>query len=183
MGVVRVKEVRAVDEERAQLVLAAAAVVAVALASVVFAYLQLGYHADVAASDDYDAPVRNADRVLSRAVADATAGIPSSYRWESRSAAISSVRRRLAGDLEALRAARVESGTVYRIRYNQSAASRVANAACPSGPNRQFDTCEAEHGVVVQNRSGETHVLAVAFDVHVTTERSTYDVTVVMRTV
>ncbi len=163
--------------------LAAAAVVAVALAPVVFAYLQLGYHADVAASDDYDAPVRNADRVLSRAVADATAGVPSIYRWESRSAAVSSVRRRLSDDLETLRAARVESGTVYRVRYNRSAASRVANGDCPDGPNRQFGACEAEHGVVVQNRSGETHVLAVAFDVHVTTERSTYDVTVLVRTV
>ena len=170
----------AFDRERAQLVLAAAAVVAVALAPVVFAYLQLGYHGDVAASDDYDAPVRNADRVLSRAVTDATAGIPSSYRWESRSAAVSSVRRRLSGDLGTLQAARVESGTVYRVRYNESAASRWTNANCPRGPNRQFGSCEADRGVVVQERSDATHVLAAAFDVRVTTDDSDVWVTVVI---
>ncbi|MFB9804751.1 hypothetical protein ACFFQF_04570 [Haladaptatus pallidirubidus] len=52
--------------DRAQLVLAAAAIVAVALAPVVFAYLQLGYSDDVTASNDYDAPVENAEGVLSR---------------------------------------------------------------------------------------------------------------------
>jgi len=32
--------------------------------------------------------------------------------------------------------------------------------------------------VVVQNRDGETHVLAVAFDVRVTTERGWYETTI-----
>lgn len=167
--------------ERAQLVLAAAAVVAVALAPVVFAYLQLGYNGDVVASDEYDAPVENAQRVLSRAVHDATRNVPTSYRWESRDAAIAAVRSDLRSDLETLRSSRVEVGTVYRVSYNQSAARTWRTDNCPRGPNRQFGGCVAERGVVVQNRGGETHVLAAAFDVRVTTERGWYEVTTVVR--
>ncbi|WP_440007364.1 DUF7261 family protein [Halomicrococcus sp. SG-WS-1] len=166
------------DLDRAQLVLAAAAVVAVALAPVVFAYLQLGYHADVRATGDYDAPVESAERVLDRAVHDAADGVPSSYRWESRSAAVSAVRSRVADDVATLETSRVEEGTVYRVGYNRSAARAWANRRCPSGPDRQFGACEADRGVVVQNRGDETHVLAVTFDVHVTTDRGEYDATV-----
>lgn len=165
--------------DRAQFVLAAAAVVAVALAPLVFAYLQLGYSGDVAASGDYDAPVGNARRVLSRAVHEASEGIPSSYRWQKRDAAISAVRTELRPKVDALRSSRVESGTVYQVEYNQTAAQAWHRANCPNGPNRQFGSCSASRGVVVQNRSDETHVLAVAFDLRVTIERGWYEVTLV----
>ena len=167
--------------QRAQLVLAAAAVVAVALAPVVVAYLQLGYHADVAASQEYDAPDRNAERVLTRAVHDATADVPGEYAWENRELAVDAVRSRLEPRLDALRSSRVESGTVYQVAYNQSAAEAWRRANCPSGPNRQFGPCEARQGVVVQERAGETHVLAVAFDVRVTAEDAETRLTVVIR--
>ncbi len=49
----------------------------------------------------------------------------------------------------------------------------------PHGPNRQFGGCQADRGVVVQNRDGETHVLAVAFNLRVTTELGWYEMTVV----
>ncbi|WP_266075722.1 DUF7261 family protein [Haladaptatus caseinilyticus] len=165
--------------DRAQLVLAAAAIVAVALAPVVFAYLQLGYSGDVAASDEYDKPVENADGVLSRAVHHATRDVTATYRWRNRDAAVSSVRSDLESDLGTLRSSRVESGTVYQVEYNRSAAREWTSENCPSGPNRQFGECEAERGVVVQNRGGETHVLAVAFDLRVTNERGWYEVTIV----
>ena len=166
--------------DRAQLVLGAAALVAVALTPVLFAYLQLGYSGDVVASGEYDAPVQSAQRVLSRGVHGAGADIPESYRWRKRDAAVSTVRTELQGTLDALRSSRVESGTVYQVAYNESAAQTWRRENCPNGPNRQFGACEASQGVVVQNRDGETHVLAVAFDVRVTTERGWYETTLVV---
>lgn len=166
--------------QRAQLVLAAAAVVAVALAPVVVAYLQLGYHADVTASEEFDAPDRNAERVLERAVHDAAADVPAEYAWDEREQAVDAVRADLEPRLDALRSSRVESGTVYQVEYNQSAAETWRQANCPSGPNRQFGPCEADRGVVVQERAGETQVLAVVFDVTVTTEDAEMRLTMVV---
>ena len=68
----------------------------------------------------------------------------------------------------------------YRVTYNASAASDWAATNCPGGPGRQFGPCEVDRGVVVQERAGRTHVLAVALDVTVTTERGTYAVTLVV---
>jgi hypothetical protein len=167
--------------QRAQLVLAAAALVAVALAPVVVAYLQLGYHADVTASEEYDAPDRNAERVLARAVHDATADVPAEYAWDERELAVAAIRAALEPRLNALRSSRVESGTVYQVEYNQSAADEWRDANCPYGPNRQFGPCEADRGVVVQERANRTHALAVAFDVRVTTDDSEISLTVVVR--
>ncbi|NEU57743.1 hypothetical protein FXF75_13615 [Halorussus sp. MSC15.2] len=188
MGVVRVSgRGSEADEppvrERAQLVLAAAALVAIALAPVVVAYLQLGYHADVTASEEYDAPGRNAERLLSRAVHDAAADVPDDFAWDERTAAVNAVRADLRPRVDALRASRVESGTVYQVEYNQSAAESWSDANCPGGPDtdRQFGDCETLRGVVVQERAGETHVLAVAFDVRVTTANSEMDVLLLVR--
>ncbi|WP_435180059.1 DUF7261 family protein [Halorussus sp. AFM4] len=166
--------------ERGQLVLAAAAVVAVALAPVVMAYLQLGYHADVTASEQFDAPGRNAERLLSRAVHDAATGVPAEYAWDEREEAVAAVRNDLRPRLDSLRSSRVESGTVYQIEYNRTAAQAWRRTNCPAGPNRQFGYCEARRGVVVQERAGETHVLAVAFDVRVTTDDSELELTTVV---
>ena len=166
--------------DRAQLVLVAAAVVAVALAPVVVAYVQLGYHADVTASEEFDAPAENADRLLTRAVHDAAADVPAHYEWDEREAAVGDVRSELAPRLDALRSSRVEEGTVYQVEYNRSAADAWRQANCPGGPNRQFGGCEADRGVVVQKRAGETHVLAVAFDVRVTTDDSEMGLRIVL---
>ncbi|UPV72902.1 hypothetical protein M0R89_10110 [Halorussus limi] len=166
--------------ERAQLVLAAAALVAVALAPVVVAYLQLGYHADVTATSEYDAPDRNAERLLSRAVHDAAAGATGEFAWSERTAAVTAVRSALQPRLDALRSSRVEEGTVYQVGYNQTAAEAWRQSNCPGGPNRRFGNCEAHRGVVVQERAGETHVLAVAFDVRVTTDESEMKLTLVV---
>lgn len=174
---------RRTNGERAQLVLAAAAVLAVALAPIVFAYLQLGYHADVAASGEYTTPGRNAERVLSRGVHEAAAGTPSEYDWSERSAAIDEVRSRLAPNVDALRSSRVESGTAYRISYNETAAESWRSRNCPRGPNRRFGECTDDEGIVVQNRTGQTHVLAVAFDVRIVTERGTTELTLVTRAI
>lgn len=168
---------------RGQVVLLAAAVVALALVPILFSYLQLGYHGDVDASGRYTDPTGNAERFLERAVADASDGVPQNYRWGQRDAAVSSVRTRLDARREVLRSARVERGTVYEVRYNQTAAGAYASRHCPGGPNRQFGPCRADRGVVVQERDGETHVVAIAVDLTVTGERRTVTETVVVRVV
>jgi len=157
--------------DRGQLVLVAAAALAVALAPVVLAYLQLGYHADVTASADHDDPAANADRYLERAVHEAAADVQAEHAWTARADAVRAVRSRLDSKRARLSAARIEAGTAYRTAYNDSAARDWASDHCPGGPDRQFGDCAVRRGVVVQERGGRTHVLAVALDVTVTTER------------
>lgn len=169
--------------DRAQLVLAAAAIVAVALAPVVLAYLQLGYHADVEASTKFDDPAADAVRALERITHEATVGIPANYSWHDRDNAVGAVRGRLAPRLRALEAARVTEGTAIEIQYNATAADEWTASNCPTGPGRQFGACAARDGVVVQDRTGETHPLAVAYDVTVVTDRGRTRLTVVVRAV
>ncbi|WP_254273516.1 DUF7261 family protein [Haloarcula marina] len=168
---------------RGQLVLVAAALVAVALAPVVIAYLQLGYHDDVTATADYGDPTAATVGALDRAVVPASTGIPGRYAWADRGAAVTAIRGELRPRIEHLRTARLDHGTVTAIRYNESAARRFRDANCPSGPDRQFGDCAADRGVVVQERLGRTHVLGVAVDVTTTTERGETTVTAVLRPV
>lgn len=170
---------------RGQLVLVAAAVATVAFVPVLAAYLQLGYHDDVAASGSFSDPARNAERVLERAVHRAAAGTAGSHDWSAsgRQNAVRAVRDLLEPRLASLRSARVARGTAYQIGFNRTAAQAWAENRCPGGPNRPFGDCGAERGVVLQGRAGETHVLAVAFDVTVTTEDGVMEMTVVIRTV
>lgn len=168
---------------RGQLVLVAAVLVAVALAPVVLAYLQLGYHDDVRATGDYDDPTAETVRALDRTVTNASRGIPPVYGWSGRSAGVTAVRDTLNDTRDGLRTAGVTSGTVTEISYNTTAASAWLADNCPRGPNRQFGDCTTDRGVVVQDRVGRTHVLAVGFDVTTTTERGETRVTVVVRAV
>ncbi|MFC7081259.1 DUF7261 family protein [Halorussus caseinilyticus] len=106
--------------------------------------------------------------------------MPADFAWGERTAAVAAVRADLRPRLDALRSSRVESGTVYQVSYNRSAAEAWRDSSCPGGPNRQFGPCEARRGVVVQNRAGRTHVLAVAFDVRVVSEESEMALTLVV---
>lgn len=168
---------------RGQVVLLAAAIVALALVPILFSYLQLGYHDDVGASERYTNPTRDAERFLERAVVDASDGVPEDYRWGRRRAAVAAVRSSLDARFDTLRTARVERGTVYEVGYNQSVAGAYASEHCPGGPNRQFGPCRADRGVVVQQRAGDTHVVAVSVDLTVTGERRTVSATIVVRVV
>jgi len=167
-------------DDRAQLVLAAAAAAALALAPVVFAYLQLGYAADVRASSEYDAPLANAERVLGRAVHEAGANVTAAYPWTLRASAAREVHRRLAPRLRTLERSRVEVGTAYEVSYNRWVARRVAREDCPGGPARQFGDCVATGGVVLQERRGGVTVVAVALDVTAATDRGTARATFVV---
>jgi len=168
---------------RGQLILVAATLVAVALAPVVLAYLQLGYHGDVRATGEYDDPTADTVRVLDRAVTNVSSDVPRRYAWVERSAAVTAVRAELAPTVDRLRTAEITRGTVTEIAYNSSAADEWRAANCPSGPDRQFGDCVADRGVVVQDRVDRTHVLGVAFDVTTTTDRGETSVTVVVRSI
>ena len=154
------------DYQRGQIVLLAAIALAVVLVPLVLAYLQLGYHADTEPTIG-TAPETAVERELDRAVHDAASSIASASEWNRRDDAIRTVQNRLDTPIQRLERSQLEDGIAYRISYNQSRASRWARTNCDSGPNRQFGRCEASHGVVVQNRGGQTHVLAVAFDITV----------------
>lgn len=170
-------------QHRAQLVLLAAAVIAIALVPMALAYLQLGYHADVAATAEHGDPTRNAERVLERAVHDASSDVAGEYAWAERSAAIDHVDRSLSPAIDRLESARVEAGIGYVLERNASAADRWATDRCPRGDRRAFGPCRSDDGVVIQERAGETVVLGVAFDLHVLTDRGTTDVTLLVRAV
>jgi len=168
---------------RAQLVLVAAAVVAVALAPAVLAYLQLGYHADVAASGDTGTTTTTAVRFLERAVHEAGTAVSGDHAWRARAGAVRETKRHLRPRLDRLRTARVADGVVVDTAYNATAARGWVAGNCPRGPDRQFGPCAGRDGVALQSRGGRTHVLAVAFDVTVTAESGRTDATLVVRTV
>ncbi|MFC4358648.1 hypothetical protein ACFO0N_11925 [Halobium salinum] len=167
------------DTDRAQLVLVAAAVVAVALVPMVLAYLQLGYHADVAATADHGRVGADTERALDRAVHNASRPVAGEYGWSARDGAVDVVDRRLRATTKRIERARLDEGVAVRIRRNDSAAAAWAARECPRGPDRRFGPCETDRAVVVQERADETAVLAVAFDVTVTGERSTTRLTLV----
>jgi hypothetical protein len=166
---------------RGQFVLLAAAALAVALVPMTVAYLQLGYHGDVGAADVGSDPIRDAERLLDRAVHDAVTRVPDEHAWSNRTGAVTAVRGRLDADLSTLARSRVEEGAVYTVTYNGSRAAAWEAEGCPNGPDRQFGSCAIDRGVVVQERAGRTHVLAVAFDVRVTTPDGRWRATLVVR--
>jgi hypothetical protein len=80
---------------------------------------------------------------------------------------VAAVREGLQPTLESLNRSALARTTVVQVTYNASLATAWRARNCPSGPARQFGPCGADRGVVVQERAGKTHVLAVAFDVRV----------------
>lgn len=159
---------RAGPGRRGQFVLLAAGVIAIGLLPVVFASLQLGYAGDVAAGGEDDDALADARRHLALAVHRAGYGVPANATWAERRGAAARVRDRLAEPIGTLERSDLAGGTVVRVSGNASAARAWAGSACPGGPDRQFGPCEAIGPVVVQERAGRTHVLAVVFDVQVT---------------
>lgn len=118
-----------------------------------------------------ETPHGSAGTPVPRRVTTGTATIPTGY---------GTVRDELRPTLTRLRTARIERGTVTSVAYNGSTATTWEDTTCPAGPDRQFGDCVADRGVVVQDRLGRTHVLAVAVGVTTTTERGETTVTVVV---
>lgn len=161
-------ELERLGDERAQLVVLAAAAIALALFPVALAYLQLGYAGDVAAEPTEDAPSAELERALDRTAHAATDEVAGEYTWNDRNAAVSAYRGALAEDVADLETARLSDGVAAEIEYHPTIAETVAADSCPGGPNRQFGPCEATDGIVVQERADETVIVAVVFDVRVT---------------
>lgn len=153
--------------DRGQLVLVAAAAIALALFPMALAYLQLGYAGDVSAEPTTAAPAAELDRALDRVAVDGTRETAGEYAWDDRQVAIEAYRDAIADELDGLETARLEDGVVAEVEYAAPAAENVADGACPGGDQRAFGPCEAHDGVVVQERAGETVVVAVAFDLTV----------------
>jgi hypothetical protein len=171
------------EDRRAQLVLVTAAVIALALVPMAVAYLQLGYHADVQATTDEPTAGDDAVRVLERAVHNASATVAEErYDWAGRDRrrAVDHARRLLDADSRTLEASRVAEGVAYDVQENATAASRWNASFDNTGPGRQFGDSRVDGGLVLQDRAGQTHLVAVAFDLHVTTDRGTTRLTVVV---
>lgn len=169
------------SDRRAQLVLLAAGVVALAMVPVVAAWLQLGYHGDVRADaerTDGDA-AESIERTLSVGLHDAIADRPAPDDWENRSSVVETVRSRLSPALHTVRGSRAAAAVT--VQYNQSAARRLASDRCPRGPDREFGPCDAVDGVVVQSRYNTTHVVAVTVDVQLVDERRAARATLAVR--
>ncbi|MFC6728690.1 hypothetical protein ACFQDG_08565 [Natronoarchaeum mannanilyticum] len=156
---------------RAQLVLVAGAVIAVGLAPIALAYVQLGATTD-AGVGTADRTGEDVTRALDRAVFEAASGVPGNHSWSDRRDAVAAVENRLDPRLDTLRTSGLREGVVHGIEYNESAAGAWAAEGCPGGPNRQFGDGEPIGGVVRQDRGGRTHVLGVAVDLRVTGEES-----------
>jgi hypothetical protein len=152
--------VSASEADRGQTVLLAAGLVAVALAAMLLAYAPVSDGGDapdapsVTASD-----VRHAlDRVAwnaSHAVTERDDAVAVRERF----------RATFASDVDALRAEWAASGVAVGVAPNVTAAATWADEACPRGPNRNFDACVADGGLVTQERATGRFVVAVAVDV------------------
>lgn len=157
MGLVRVK--------RGQLVLVAAAVIAIGLAPMLLAYLQLGYHPDVARQPEVAGGT--AVDYLDRSVHDAAAATAGEHEWRDRAAMATAVRDRIDADVDTLETTRVEDGVTYGVSYNGTAARAWVDDNCHRGSGTRFGACPVDGGVAMQERAGEAVLLAVAFDVRV----------------
>ncbi|PSQ44467.1 hypothetical protein BRD17_04085 [Halobacteriales archaeon SW_7_68_16] len=168
--------------DRGQLVLAAAAVLAVALASIAMAYVGLGYDADVETVGPERDRLGDTVGTLSRAVHVAGANATGTD-WDRRERAVTTVREGLDRRIGAIEGASVGDGAATTVTFAPEAAAEWARTGCPGGTDREFGTCEARGGIVVQERAGETTVLAVGTRVRVRTADAVRETTVVIRTV
>lgn len=169
------------SDRRGQLVLLASATLAIALVPLALAYLQLGYHEDVGATGLDASPIHDGEQLLDRALQDAVVATPETHAWSDRTAAVTAVRDRLRPALSSLNRSSIERGMAYGVTYNVSRATSWARSHCPGGPDRQFGTCRADRGLVVQERAGRTHVLAVAVDLRATARDADWEATMIIR--
>ncbi|WP_248517856.1 DUF7261 family protein [Salinarchaeum laminariae] len=165
---------------RGQLVLVAAGVIAMGLLPVVIAYMQLGYAGMAASTPSATTPTDDARWAVERAAFSASTDLQGSRPWSARAAVASDAAARFDARVASIETGSVERGTVHEIERNGSAAAAWASASCPDGPGREFGPCEAIDGVVVQERGGDTHVVAIAVDLRTVVEGATYDGTYVV---
>jgi len=173
---------RSPSADRGQLVLLAAAVVAVALVAMVVAYLQVAGPGTAGAQHVVadGEPVERVRAGLEPAVYNASLAAVG-VGWAGRSRAATRVGQRLDPAVDRLEAGALPDGRAVSVGRNESVAETWATARCPGGPNRQFGSCEAVDGLVFQARGGEATLVAVAFDVRVTDPQGTRRAGIVVR--
>ncbi|MEZ3116163.1 hypothetical protein RYH80_09575 [Halobaculum sp. MBLA0147] len=165
---------------RGQLVLVTAALAALALLPVAVAYLQLGAHPDVTARTAPDVGVDGTVRALDRVATDAAWAVSGTRTWANRSAAVAAFGDRFASGADRIATARADETVAVDVTRNTTAARAWATRSCPSGSNRAFGPCRVREGVVVQERVGETAVLAVGVTVRLVAPHGRARVTVVL---
>lgn len=159
------------------MVIVAGAVVAVALIAVLGAVLQLGYHPG---HDDGDGltPPEETRRVVTE-VLDTEEETVRESAWEDRQEAVAALQIALEERFQVLERTPIES--IRRVRFAPEMAAERLAELCPRGPGQQFGPCVAIDGVIVQDRGGSTHLVAVVLRVTVTTDESESVVTIVVR--
>ena len=177
MGLVRLT-VTGISTKRGQLVLVAAAVIAIGLVPMLFAYLQLGYHPDTASDPEVsgEEAVAYLDRSVHRAARE-TAG---EYEWGQRAAMADDVRKTLDADIDDLETARLQEGVAHEVRYNSTVAEEWVDDNCDRGDGKRFGDCAVDGGVATQERAGEAVLLAVGFDVRAVGPDGKTELTVVV---
>ena len=171
--------------DRGQIVLVAAAVVAVALLSMTLAYAQLGYDADRTGAGGTVASVSEVDRSLTGSLR--TAAREARHRndrsWRDHRSVADDVRESLQTDIGRIERAQAAERRSLSIEFRDAAATRWARSRCPEGRGRDFGPCRAIGGIVLQERAGETVVVAAAFRLRIVSPAESTTVTTVSRTV
>ena len=172
--------------DRGQIVLVAAAVVAVALLSMTLAYAQLGYDADRTGAGATVASVSEIDRSLTGSLR--TAAREARHRaddrsWRDHRSVADGVRESIQTDIDRLERAHAAESRSLAIEFRDAAATQWARSRCPDSRGRDFGPCRAIGGIVLQERAGETTVVAAAFRIQIVSPAESTTVTTVSRTV
>lgn len=162
-------------DDRGQLVLVAAGVIAIALVAVLLAYAQLGYVGVADAEPTTTGSDEDALDTLERAAFVAATDEQGAANWTDRDAVVANVTAAFDDRAATVETASLESGIVHEVEHNETAAEAVAAERCPGGDGREFGACEAIDGVVVQERAGDAHVVAIAIDVRTVTEDGEFE--------
>lgn len=170
------------DDNRAQVVLVAATVVAIALLTMVFAYAQLSSITfdiadDTASRINTGGTVANPDSsviALSAVHNQLTASVQTAVfddvkqsEWSERQHVIKHARAIITEDLHRIESYHIKQGRSLTLNFATVSADEWARMRCPSGPDRVFGRCQSTNGVIVQSRAGETTIVAVAIEVQV----------------
>jgi hypothetical protein len=172
--------------DRGQVVLVAAAVVAVALLSMTVAYAQLGYDADRRGAGARVAPVSEIDQGLTGSLR--TAAREARHRtddrsWRDHRAVARRVTESLRSDIDRLERAHAAERRSLSIELQDTAATQWARSRCPDARGRDFGPCRTIGGIVLQKRAGETVVVAAAFRIRIVSPAESTTLTTVSRTV
>jgi hypothetical protein len=135
----------------------AAVVVAIGLAPVLFAYLQLGYHPHVETRPDVSGG--QAGEYLDRSVHDAAADTAGEYDWTTG--------MRWPPWSGTATTTRPSNGVTYLIGYNDTTAEAWVGDNCVRGNGKRFCDFTVDGGIAMRDGAGETVMLVVAFDVRV----------------